>query len=427
MKSIIICLFTCMASFSYAADLFVQEFGGGGTFSTISDAITASSNGDRILVQPKAGNASFIESLTVNKAIQILTASNGNRFFLQGNITIATTLAAGSTVVIDGVNITIGGISQTTNSTNAVNVYIVNSVLQSGFIRFAQRFNVTVANNTVTGTTNTSACIVDICRGHILGNTVNAVEGGIRVQSDAINNTDTTYIVGNRVNLSTNFSNTFFQGINWGSSTSFCFIANNFVQQTNNNSIVLGTSSFPLINIGGIKPGTNSNERNNILNNTIVFNNTANNLNYTYIGITSGNDPSILILSNLIHFVSTLPLNRAAFQIGNQTPFSYNNASNTSTLNISVGTDPTNTTTAVTINTTTGCLTNNPDLGHPNAIFTDLDLTRNDWGACGGSFNATQNYFNTSTPGTAKVHLLLAPRRVLQGGTISIEAEGHDR
>jgi hypothetical protein len=292
MKSIIICLFTCIASFSYAADLFVQEFGGGGTFSTINDAITASSNGDRILVQPKAGNAPFIESLTVNKAIQILTASNGNRFFLQGNITIATTLAAGSTVVIDGVNITIGGISQTTNSTNAVNVYIVNSVLQSGFIRFAQRFNVTVANNTVTGTTNTSACIVDICRGHILGNTVNAVEGGIRVQSDAINNTDTTYIVGNRVNLSTNFSNTFFQGINWGSSTSFCFIANNFVQQTNNNSIVLGTSSFPLINIGGIKPGTNSNERNNILNNTIVFNNTANNLNYTYIGITSGNDPS---------------------------------------------------------------------------------------------------------------------------------------
>jgi hypothetical protein len=163
------------------------------------------------------------------------------------------------------------------------------------------------------------------------------------------------------------------------------------------------------------------------MNNTAVFNVTTVNSSYTYLGMTSTNDPSILFFNNLVHYNSTTPASRTAYNIPNGVQFSYNNASSASTFNSTSNPDVTNTSTNVTINTTTGCLTNNPDLGHPNAIFTDLDLTRNDWGACGGSFNATQNYFNTSTPGTAKVHLLLAPRRVLQGGTISIEAEGHDR
>lgn len=427
MRLHLITLITLCSMLAHSADLFVQEFGGGGSYSTITDAINAAANGDRILVQPKAGNASYIESLNVNKGIQILTASNGNRFFLQGTVTIATTLPAGSTVVIDGINITNGNIAQTSNSTNAVNVYIVNSVLQSGFIRFGQRFSVTVANNTITGTSSTSACTIDICRGNILGNTVNAVEGGIRVQSDAINNNDTTYIVGNSVSLSSNFSSSFFLGINWASNTSFCLIANNFVQQTNINSLTLGITTFALINVATTKAAATSNERNTIVNNTVLFNVSTSNSSYSYLGITSTNDPAIFFVNNLIHFASTGPSNRVAFQIGTQTPFSYNNASNATTFNASVGTDPTNTSINVTINPATGCLTNNSDQGHPNAIFTDLDLTRNDWGACGGSFNAVQNYFSTGAAGTAKVHLLLAPRRVLQGSTINISAEGHDR
>lgn len=40
---------------SYAIDRIVQENGGVGTFSTISAAILASNDGDRIIIYPKVG------------------------------------------------------------------------------------------------------------------------------------------------------------------------------------------------------------------------------------------------------------------------------------------------------------------------------------------------------------------------------------
>mgnify|MGYP002479593447 CR=1 FL=1 len=50
-------LFSSIAS---AADLYVRDLGAGGAYSSISAAITAATNGDRIIIRPKAGSLPYI-------------------------------------------------------------------------------------------------------------------------------------------------------------------------------------------------------------------------------------------------------------------------------------------------------------------------------------------------------------------------------
>lgn len=54
--STIAMLFSVVAS---AADLYVRDFGAGGAYSSISAAITAAVDGDRIIIQPKAGGIPY--------------------------------------------------------------------------------------------------------------------------------------------------------------------------------------------------------------------------------------------------------------------------------------------------------------------------------------------------------------------------------
>ncbi len=430
MKRIFTALFCLAASIVMAADLFVQEFGGGGTYPNITDAIAAASAGDRILVSPKAGNAPYIENLAINKDLQLLTASNGALFLLQGNITISTSLPAGSHVVIDGLRVTSGNISAG-NSTNNIAVSIVNAVLNDGIISLGTKINATIANTNIS-TTTTSDYAITFAKGKVLGNILSVVTYGISVISDAAS-LDTNYIVGNRITLSYDLSSSTMRGINWANNSQFFYISNNYIYSS---STTAGTTAiFSLILISGYKSGSNSNEFNNIINNTLryaVSSSYSTSYNFAGINASSSLNNRVNIFNNLIMFPVSSPTSRRAFSINGTPQISYNILVGSSVLNSGSATvDASNFTSIITAYavSTDGCVTSTAQQnnGHPDPIFTDLDLTRNDIGACGGSYNITTNFRTSGTTGSAKVHWLQAPRRVLQGGTLDIKAEGHDR
>jgi hypothetical protein len=62
--------------------------------------------------------------------------------------------------------------------------------------------------------------------------------------------------------------------------------------------------------------------------------------------------------------------------------------------------------------------------GDPSPLYTDLDLTRNDAGAFGGSFSR-ENY--SFTPGGSVCYMVQTPRFLTAGQTLSISAFGFDR
>lgn len=408
---------------TFSADLYVKEFGGGGAYSTINDALAVSSAGDRILVAAKAGDAPYIENLSITKPLQILTATNGSRYTLQGNITIATSLPAGSSVVLDGISITIGNISASA-STSAISVYVVNSVLSSGTITFGNRINATIANSAIT---NPSAgYTVTFCNGKLLGNTITAYGQGILVNNDAVASLDTINIVGNKVEFTSDFVANIFNGLTWSSSNNFFNISNNYFNHPSNNYSGSNGQAYNMVNFTTYKAGTNTNQYNNFVNNSIKFNQ-PNLSSVTITGVTGTLDARCNVFNNIVvHTVTGL---KRSFNLNGNPQFSYNTGSGGATFNAgNTPSDPTNTFTAtIYALTNNGCSSSISNTGHPDPIFTDLDLTRNDVGPCGGSYNITTNFLTPGTVGTGKVHWLEAPRRVSQGSTLSIKAEGHDR
>lgn len=426
MKFFFTLLFTsAIVSSVMAADIYVREFGGG-AYPTISEAIDASSSGDRILVVPKSGNAAYIENLSINKRIQLLSATNGARFYVQGNVTISTGLLANGHVVIDGMYVTVGNITAG-SSTNPISVTIVNTRLGDGRIGLGTNIYATIANCQINNTgTSTS---ISFTKGKCLGNRVTAENFGIAVANDNTTGTDTTYVVGNNVIISGLATN--LRAFSWSNSGQFFYIANN--QFRLSTTELQQTPLRTLVSIGSFKAGTNSNEMNNFLNNTIYFAIPAgNNTGTSFVGLSAGTlDNRCNIINNLVRFAANSPTTRAAFDINGNPNIQYNTIGgvtvwNKGTATLSNGSYYSTTTVSTNLN---GCVTGTyRNTGHPDPIFTNLDLTRNDVGTCGGSYNIEENFPNMGQAGVpAIVHWLEAPRRVLQGGTVAIKAEGHDR
>jgi hypothetical protein len=116
----------------------------------------------------------------------------------------------------------------------------------------------------------------------------------------------------------------------------------------------------------------------------------------------------------------------AAYNLNNFV--SYNHVEATNALGTSILDDGTNdlgggnTIDGATGNVTSG---NAIDGGHPDAAYTDLDLTTNDAGCYGGSYSKSNFDAMVGLTG-CKTTFLIAPRRVLVGQTIDIEGEGFD-
>ena len=398
-------LFTSMAS---AADLYVRDLGAGGAYPTISAAITAAVDGDRIIIKPKIGNAPYLEAVTINKSLTLLSETNFAKYYVQGVISIVP--AVGRVVTINNMYAYQSDIitSTTTISGGRATVNIINCTADGGFtLDNTQKVTANIFQSRCSG-------IARIVHGKVTGSTINH----LRVYEDAtpLATTDIS-IIGNDL-------------------PNGCIInTTDYVFNFSNNDVAYlssvaaaGSSDIVLygLSIEHMKVGST----NNVLNNRI-YNETS--------GVSQTNKYAALyctaievcvlnIYNNILVNLSVNTGQDYAISNYNGTPtvvavnnFSTKNfvswAVDTQADNISNGTytfDFNN-------NISTGGIVNT---GIADDEYADIDLTRNDIGIFGGS-NSWVNFWPPNAGNRPRVTFLNTPRRVYNGTTaMPVEAIG---
>jgi len=412
----ILTLLTVFCGFltAYSADLYVNEFGTGGAYSTVSAALSAASSGDRILIQPKSGNASYVENLSISNPVQLLCTDNNSQWTLTGNVTFGT-VTAGGLYVISGMNNLAGTLSCTTGPSSGNRAILkfmgcdwASTVIDVSGNNMDVQFAGCNITHSGSGSTVVSLKNADMF-GCTLSYTGNSVKG-ISVATDATSGSDSCLFVANRIiNTSSNSSpgNMF----SWTSTSHYYVLLNNFFKIGLGGSFSSGTSP---VYLNGSKTGSGFNA---VVNNTVV--NTASTTSFTYgMEFNGAQNSPVNVYNNLINGPISYPIYRSATT--NNFACSYNGYSGTW---YSITNDGTNFSYTGGYNSTTGAAsTSNNGWNHP-AMY-DLDLTRNDIGTYGGSFSFT-NYF--SQTGSTRIYWVDAPRSVIQNNTIYIKADGWDR
>jgi hypothetical protein len=410
-----------------AADLCVNESGGGGCYSSIAAALAAANDGDRIFIQPKAGGAPYVESLTINKSVQLLSNTEGAKWALIGNITI-TPAVAGTKISILHMKNNAGNIETSSSSPIGARceVNIIDCELLAGYINFDyDYFNVNVVACKITG-------YVVLRYGNVIGNEITAnsyttdlvnlsgLRSSIYYGSDAAQTNDTLHVVGNKITYtSTDVCNKVVTGITMNTTSQFFNVSNNYITSPNATS----ACSYGLYGIFLYDAQNSALTKNTIYNNTFYTSASG----YVY-GIYVYSHPASAnteIFNNLILNPNATSECLYVYSNNGNLAFSFNYAK-TSIYNLTNdGTNNLNTNT--TINLTNGQLNTGSDGingGYPDPTFYDLDLTVNDVGAYGGSFSLSNFYPVT---GAARVYFVNAPRTVLQSGTLNIRANSFDR
>ena len=383
-------LITTVAS---ATDLYVRDLGAGGAYSTVSAAIAAASDGDRIIIKPKtSGTGAYVENITINKSLTFVSETIYNRYFIKGSINI--TPQAGRIVTISGLssgNFTIYNVTVTAPTIGGrTTVNLLNCDLNN--------VDTTAANTT----TNMSGCNVGgyvfFSHGRLTGNKAQRIT--------AYNTSVDTALAADDIEIIGNFSA--FVMINQQSSYAF---------KMNNNF----TAGF---NVFGSKP----NSSNEIINNTIYDPNGG---DIAPIYLTGNGDPgsggNVAIMNNAISFVVV------------QTNFCIQtDGIATVTASYNVSTNAFITEGAITQNNNTGAVNMNFDntyytvtggnvnAGNPAVIYTDLDLTRNDAGHYGGS-NSWENYWPADGGGMPQVNYLVTPRAILNTSTLNVTGSSYSK
>lgn len=382
-------LFTSMAN---AADLYVRASGANGAYTTVSAAITAAANGDRIIIQPKTDGSAYIENLTINKSLTFVSETNYNKYFIRGTININP--AAGRVVTISNLNsgsFTIYNViatGPTTGGRTTINLFNCN----------LNNVDTTQANTT----TNMSGCTVGgyvfFSHGRMTGNRVQRMTA-YNTSSDTSLAADDVEIIGNSAS-----------SVIANQQTSYNFkFYNNF------------TSGFGVY-------ATKAGGSNEIINNTVYEPNGG---DVAPIYITGNGNPgsggNVAIMNNAISFVVAQT---------NTCIYSDNIATVTASYNVSTnafvveGTiTQSNNTGSVNMNfdntayTVTG---GNVNAGNPAVQYTDLDLTRNDAGHYGGS-NSWANYFPADNGGRPQVNYFITPRTILSTSTLNVSGSAYSK
>ncbi|MBL7941334.1 MAG: hypothetical protein JNM00_01120 [Flavobacteriales bacterium] len=404
-----------------AADLLVAEGGAGGAYANIMDAVTAASSGDRIIITPKAGGATWNENLTLTtapnngKSLQFLSATEGQYWKLNGNITY-TPSAVGQSLTIMGCNITVGNITSGSNAPAGTrcNVVIMGCKLNDGYINFNHNYY----NMNVGGDSLMNGYIY-MRYGKVMGNFIDTgslCAHSVNVLTDAAATNDVVYVIGNKIDCSSSGCGTLY-GVIWQSSSQFYHISNNYIKQnaSSQNSIYVSDSK------------TSTATKNKMMNNTcIIVNN--NNLGIYVASFGSYHQ----LFGNVVQHVSGTNSGYGIGASSNSVFFeaSYNYVSSNVAgqafyVFTNDGTNVSGVTTGYDLNTgasTSGAALNG---GHPDLQYSDIDLSRNDAGCFGGSWSRA-NFLNGS-PTATQVTFFDAPGRVLVGNTISITGEGFDK
>ncbi len=391
-------LFTSIAS---AADLYVRDLGAGGAYSTISDAITAASNGDRIIVRPKSGNVPYLENVIIDKSLTFVSEIDFAKYYVQG--TVSVTPAVNRTVTIS-------------------NMYAFqSSIITSGVALSGGRCTVNILNCTatsnidldnvknVTANVYNSACkIIYMVHGKAIANTAESITVTDDVAPLA---TTDIQIIGNNM-----YYNGYTMSMVNITTTSYAFkMFNNDISNYYGNYSALSNT----VQINNIKAGsTNLIQNNRIVsgsvegynycrNNIDIYStnagivNIANNIlgtnHASYYEINASSQPTIVANNNFAPAFNSNGVDSAS-----------GNLNGTYTLDMATG-------------VATGAILN---AGLIDEEYQDIDLTRNDIGPHGGS-NSWANYWPASAANKPRVIYLDTPRRIYNGTTaMPLQATG---
>ncbi len=395
-------LVTCLqAGFTHAADLIVEQNGVLPNYGTIQDAVNAASDGDRIFVKNKAGNVPYQEDVTINVSVELLPFDANGQFTVLGNYTLNPVI--GREITIIGMYNQVGSITCSANSPTGAptRINILGNELLSGSINLSGTNLIShVSGNKLLGSITTRYAT-------ITGNEITGT-GSITL-NDAPNLTseDTLYIVGNRLPVGR---------ITWSNDEHYLHIANNV---TNSNTYGVYITS--------LKGGTGVNQiANNMLRPATA---SARGIYITSVPANAQVEMNNNVLINTTTSGTNYPIYVTSINATATVGYFFNRFQGWDAAVVCAGCGTTdNQTVTMTVNTTTGVCSSVPacvDAGNPNTDYTDHDLTRNDIGTAGGSFNYT-NFFPILTGG-ARVYLVKTPRTVLQTSTIRAEADSYDR
>lgn len=398
MKTIKTLIALLLVTNAFAIDRIVQENGPAGTFPTISAAITAAVNGDRIIIYPKIGDNPYVENITIDKTLELASAQDGVRYKIQGDISLIA--LNNRTISIIGAQLTSGSITGATTGWRT-NVNIMGCVLDGGNITFSNQYYVSIVSNIlVVGNIN-------ISHGKVIGNDL---------QNQFISITNSTSIIDDTMNIIANKVSSI------GCSSNINLnIYNNFIKKTNN-------QSNPNFNSISYTFASSANSKLNIINNTILTGVLTSNLysssqRPTYFRL----DSPAIIKNNILQ---TAPIAQSYYFP------SIVVVTNTTTQNNYIHDGITNNTPSTSyyslisqpVNQTTGQL-NLPTLAQngadPSFEFYDLDLTVGDAGCYGGSYTL-DNYFPIT--GSSRVYNIDMPFGITTtGAPLNIKADGFDR
>ena len=375
---------------SNAADIYVNNSGQVGTYTTISAAITAAAANDRIFVSPYGV---YTENLIIAKSLTITSAVANTRFSVVGSVTV--TSAPNQEVVIIGGEFSSGIFGNTGSATLSVKGNL--TISDCYFSNFSSgnyiKIKLLYSSSDKNATTS-------IQHGIIVGCDL----GSVSVPDGPNTSTgDTLFIIGNILNSE----------INWNNNDNFFLIANNYLKMSRmyisntvynasvNNIISNNTVTYPYcINcstLGIITINTLSNKNNiHLLNNILQ---------------TDGQAPGIYVTSGGTGAVQGF--------------YNYFAAQNQGVWSAIIGNTINTTNSPVLTFDNFGRCTDilgAVNLGSPALQYYDIDLTRNNRGTFGGPYSI-DNYWNTAT-GRARVYNLTMPFEIWNGSTPSIKAEG---
>lgn len=414
-----------------AADLCVAEFGAGGCYATITAALAAANDGDRILITPKPGLAPYAEALTINKSVTLMSNVEGELWAVAGTVTIVPAL--GRKVTIMHMHSASGDITASTNSPAGTRceVNIINCELADGNVNFDYNyFNLNLISSKVMNGH------VRYRFGNLIGNDIYSASlskmyywygySTVYVSSDAQSTDDTLYFVGNIVRTHAS-SNTLYDIVGFSTTSQFIHAYNNYIAATNS----FGYSGYHLSGINFLNHKASTAGSYIVENNTFYFN--PNNQYYTYpVYVSTNAATSNFDIRNNLSWAPNLssPGSYHAYRFtGTTTSVSlyYNHTAPTGTLMgiTNNGTNDLNSNT--TFNTTTAVLNTGSEAingGNPGPHYYDLDLSANDAGARGGSF-ALDNFHPIT--GAARVYFVKAPRALPQNYQLNLRAYSFDR
>ena len=433
-KSFLALIAIFMLSNVKAVDLLVEEFGVAPNFSSIQDAVDAAMPGDRIFIKNKAGNIPYFENVHIDKPLELHPAVTHEQFHVLGAYTIEGdpfNYALDTTIRIIGMHNIEGGILTVDHSTASepILIDIAGCHLEWGNIDICHEGFVADINGNQLDDGDIIACQADIIGNIIVGN----IEVNGFNQHDLIG--DTAFIVGNRIFPDSSGQDGY---IHWTNIYRHFFIANNFITSsvasglirvslmrsgdgTNaiiNNSLLLERSGFVPRHHSAIDfPGQiYSSQHLKIENN--AYHVTTNPDAYAHFGIDTtdymvrfGSPIDTGARIEIVHNVYegndeglTNAATSEALQSGNV------EAANTFSLSAASG-----------VCAAPECL----DGGRPSYNHFDHDLSINDVGVAGGSYN--YNNFYPLCTGPSKVAIVKTARVVKDGHSIRVEAKGYDR